>query len=575
MLGEGRSIYGCTALFPFIKAYLPLFLPLFATCFAPIGQLFHLLLIFLTMNELELSKKSEVTKSSSQSDTSLATDLASKTRLPTLIGSMTSYWLEAGLLAAALLVGWLPVEWTRNLKRPVQAPNYDWLGLGYVLLYCWAAWWLWRKPASELRYRHRWLALVALVIIPNLFNIWIHYATPLSATDPRPLFGRDSDIGIYFDYGKDMMGGQWPVNSQGQFAEYPQLSLPLFWLGAVLSGANLETFSWVFPTIMVIFQFGAAAALYGLGLKLGRARAAFLLAAFVAGCPTLFLFSYTRFDVVPTACLLAGIYFAVPGDLRGVRGMAVRRRWRGWSALAGVLLAVGGLTKWLPGLSWPWLMAAYWRTRNRAGFWAFGATTVATGLILTLPLFLVNAPALLYPYQYQGSRKLIGESIWFLVQYHFFDPGHTFPEKPWGEPPTLLLDNGSLLALQMAVIGLVFGLALWRLWTVRNEREAFEGWAGAGLIGVALFTLTNRIFSPQYLILLAWVWAAVLILRPISWRGLAFGFALIGLAAGANFRVYLLGAYPEMWVRDSAIMFGAAFVLSDWLLVRYLKPSKS
>jgi hypothetical protein len=485
-------------------------------------------------------------------------------------------WVLVGfLLAVALLGAWLPVDWVRQLKRPVQAPNYAWLGAAYSLFYAGAAWWLYRNPENETRYRRRWLALLILVLVPNLFNIWLRYTTPLSATDPRPLFGRDADMGLFFDYGQDLIEGRWSNNPQEQYAEYPHLSLPLFWLGARLSRSHIETFYWVFPLLLVPFQLGAGAALYGIGRKLGRARAAFLLAAWIAGSPALYLFGYTRFDVVPAALLLAGVYFAIPSDLRGVKGMQVRRRWTWLSALAGGTLMVGGLVKWLPGVVWPWLLAAYWRTRNRAGLLAFSLSTLLAGLVLTLPALMINTPALLYPYQFQGNRKLIGESFWFLVQDAFFDPAHATPEKPWGQPPTVILENSLLTVAQLFLTGLVLGLALWRLWTQRSEQEAFSRWACAGLVGLAIFTLTNRIFSPQYMVLLVWAWAAALVLRPVGWRGLAVGFILMGLAAGANFEVYLLGVYPDIWVRDSAVMFVASFVLSGWLLWRALARLKA
>ncbi|HEX2915512.1 MAG TPA: hypothetical protein VH186_32430 [Chloroflexia bacterium] len=481
------------------------------------------------------------------------------------------------LLAAGLLGAWLPVEWTRNLKRPVQAPNYAWLSAGYTLLYTGVAWWLWRKPQAEQVYRRKWLLLVLalLVVLPNLLNIWLRYTAPLSATDPRPLFGRDADMGLFYEYGKALTEGRWPINPQGQFAEYPQLSFPFFWLGVVLSGANRETFYWVFPLIMTVCQLGAATALFGLGRKLGQARSAFLLAAWVAGCPALYIFNFTRFDMAPAALLLGAVYFAVPGDLSGVRGMKVRRRWHSFSALSGLLVALGGLVKWLPAVIWPWLAAAYWRTRNYAALAFFAVASILCGLLLTLPFFFINSDALLYPYRFQGSRHLIGESFWFLVQRTFFDPAQTTPEKPWGEPSKIILGNNKLLVAQLALTGLIFALALWRLWRTDDEREAFPRWLAAGLVGVVVFTLANRIFSPQYMLLLVWAWAAALLLRPANWRSLSLGFILMAIAAGANFEVYLLGVYPDIWMRDSAILFGAAFLLSGWLLWRALRsPAK-
>ena len=120
---------------------------------------------------------------------------------------------------------------------------------------------------------------------------------------------------------------------------------------------------------------------------------------------------------------------------------------------------------------------------------------------------------------------------------------------------------------------LVFTLSLWRLWGVRGGRETFERWGAAGLIGVAVFTLTNRIFSPQYVLFLAWCWAAALVLRPVGWRGLVLGYGLIGVVAGANVQVFPLGATPASWFRASVLLFATAFVLSIWLLWRALAIS--
>ncbi len=497
------------------------------------------------------------------------------TSAKSLLARLTDYGLIGILLLAALLGAWLPVEWTRSLKRPQQAPNYVWLNVAYCLLFIAAAWWCLRKSPPVGRLKGGWLALGLLVVAPNLFNIWLRYSSPLTATDPRPLFGRDADIGLFYEYGLALTERRWPVNPAGQFAEYPQLSFPIFWLGVLLSGSNLEVFYWMLPVMLLVAQMGAAAGLYGLGLKLERSWPAFLLAAFAAGCPALYLFGYTRFDIVPTALLLGGVYLAVPGKMSGVKGLAERRRWGWQTCLSGMIISAGTLVKWLPGIIWPWLVLAYWHSGNRSNLFRFIGASIGLGLLLTVPLLIINAPALLYPYQFQGSRRLIGESVWFLFQNVLLDAAHTVPDKPWGEPARVLLDNNTLLLSQLALVSLTLGSSLWRLWPIHEEQAAFRGWAVAGLVAVAVFTLSNRIFSPQYLVLLVWVWAAALLLLPVTRLRLATGFVLISLAATANFEVYLLGAYPESWMRDSAILFLAGFGLCSWLLwLTLAQPSK-
>lgn len=493
--------------------------------------------------------------------------------------SIKSGWLNLGLLdglllISALLAAWLPVDWTRDLKRIKQAPLYAWLGLGYFLVYAFAVWWAFRRASKETAYRNKWLALAGLVLLPNLLNIWLRSTAQLP--DGSLLFGRDADIGLFYKYAQDFAQGHFPTNFQGQYMEYPQFALFIFWFGYLLCGGQQAAFYWVFPVLLTVFQLGAAFALYGIGRKIGQARAAFLLAAFVAGCPALFSFSYTRFDVVPAAFLLASVYFflpaASPESEKTLTENPAYRKTLLKIALSGIMLTAGGLIKWLPAIITPWLVAAYVQARRWRQLFVFGGISLILTLLTVVPFYLWNAEAFWYPYKFQGSRKLIGESFWFLLQRDFFDPEHLTPEKPWGEPSKVILGNNKLLVAQLGLTLLVLALSFWRLWWVRRKAAVdWSGWAAAGLIGVAVFTFANRIFSPQYLILLSWVWVAALLLRSAGRFSLIATFALVSIVAAANFQVYLLGVYPEEWVRDSWIMFGAGWLLTGWLLWRTLK----
>jgi hypothetical protein len=100
----------------------------------------------------------------------------------------------------------------------------------------------------------------------------------------------------------------------------------------------------------------------------------------------------------------------------------------------------------------------------------------------------------------------------------------------------------------------------------RTQRAAV---ALAALAPVA-FLLTNRIFSPQFMLVAfaAWALAAALVVRTRSeqlWVGVA-----MAAVALANEFVYpfALPRYDVTWAICSAILFGAGLGLSGWLALR-------
>jgi hypothetical protein len=86
----------------------------------------------------------------------------------------------------------------------------------------------------------------------------------------------------------------------------------------------------------------------------------------------------------------------------------------------------------------------------------------------------------------------------------------------------------------------------------------------------ALFLLTNRIFSPQFLVPLfaAWAIAAVLLVRTKR-EQLAVGIAM-ATASTANAFVYpfALPYYAHTWVAASVVLFASGLLLTGWLLGR-------
>jgi hypothetical protein len=227
--------------------------------------------------------------------------------------------------------------------------------------------------------------------------------------------------------------------------------------------------------------------------------------------------------------------------------------------VAGLAIAAGALLKWLPGIFLPFVAGYYLRRRDwRAAAAVVGAAT-ATLVIVLVPFYLWDAARFRHPYEFQASRALIGESAWFVVQYALLDPARALPARPWGEPPVILVGNGLITAVQVGLTALPLALAAWRA-------RAAAQWAALGLASVAIFTLTNRIFSPQFVIALGFTWAAALVvLRPGPRLLLGSLLALIAIGLG-NFLVFPL--WPDGWVWASAGMFLLAGGLTAAIVLR-------
>jgi hypothetical protein len=176
----------------------------------------------------------------------------------------------------------------------------------------------------------------------------------------------------------------------------------------------------------------------------------------------------------------------------------------------------------------------------------------------------VNVPFLLWvpdkvvdAYVTQGGRGITGESLPFIplhalgladLEGEFWDPAVV---PSWADGAAIATQALLLLALLALVV-----------WQVRTLRVAV---AFAALMPV-VFLLSNRIFSPQFLVVLlaAWAVAGALLARNRSDQVL---FAALVLGATlANVLVYPTQA--QDWLKFSAALFLLAFVATAWLVVR-------
>jgi hypothetical protein len=288
---------------------------------------------------------------------------------------------------------------------------------------------------------------------------------------------------------------------------------------------------------MIPFQLATVAAIWAT-----RTAYAPWLAALAALWP-LNAFSWEfKFDLVPAALLAVGAV------------LAWRNRW----ALSGVVLGLGALVKWTPGLTAVVLVA--WLLASRRGRDAIvhAGSFAAVVALVYLPFLAWNADHVLAAYSRQSGRSITPESMWYLLLRPFdlarvrthlsFAAGA--PE--WADALAVAAQAGLVLAL---VVAAVFA---------RGRPRAAVALA---VLAPAVFLLTNRIFSPQFVIVLfaSWLVAGALVVGTRR-EQLAVGVAA-ALVSAANAFVYpfALPHYAVTWVISSIVLFAVALALTAWL----------
>jgi hypothetical protein len=377
--------------------------------------------------------------------------------------------------------------------------------------------------------RLRLPALLALSLVVSLAWIALHLAAGLESFDSEVLYRR---------WGNELLDGRYPE------AQYPPGAVLLFALEALLGGGATRT-SHAF--VMVPFQLLAVAAVWAL-----RTRTTPWLAALVALWPMNAFFWEFRFDLVPTALLALGLV------------LAVRGRW----GLSGGALGLGAAVKWVPGVAFAalvvWLVASGRRRPLGAHVLAFASVFV----LVHLPFILWSPSETTFAYRYFGGQGLTGESLWYLVlaplglasveQREFWLPADV---PGWADSAAVAVQ-----ALVLVAVGIVAARA----------RASLRAGVAVAAVAPVLFLLTNRIFSPQYLVLIlaAWAIAGALVLESRR-EQLVLGVATMA-ATTANAFVYPYTLYElGLWRFASALLFAVGLGTSAWILTRALRVSQA
>ncbi len=394
-------------------------------------------------------------------------------------------------LAAALLLG----GEAERLDRMLLGPIVEAAVASAALLVAW---------------RHREaLRLPAVLGLAMAFQLaWVGIHLVLGVRG-----GVDPDV-VYAPEGRALLHGTYP------HSPYPAGAAALFALETWLGGGSARATN---ALSMVPFQ-----ALTVVALWLLRTQWTAWVAAAVAIWPVNAFFWEFRFDLVPAAALVGGI------------ALARREQWY----TAGWVLGLGALVKWTPALCvlalGGWLLVAR-RPRAAASHLLGFALPV---MLVSVPLLILTPGAAAAPYGAQSARGITGESLLYLPLRL---AGLARPARHYYGPA--IVPGWSMtaaIALQLVAVAAVIGLAA--------SAHGEDGALAIAALAPAAFLLTNRIFSPQFFVVVATACACAAALtarRPLE---LLMPSALVGVATTANAVLFpgLAGQLVHGWTFVSA-----------------------
>ncbi|SDB85709.1 Protein of unknown function [Raineyella antarctica] len=334
------------------------------------------------------------------------------------------------------------------------------------------------------------------------------------------------DVGYYFSKVTALPA----VGLDRTLTEYPTPVVWLLQLPRLLGARDGDSYLVVFMVLMALLDAGLTAWLWwrdrGARSRSGAASY-WMFFTFLVG-PLLYL----RFDIVPAVLAAAALLLLtrVP-------------------AVSGGLVALGAAIK-----LWPALLVAglFGRRDKRAGvWWGFGAT----GVVLVAASLLAGGwDRLVSPLAWQGERGLQIESVWATptmvnVLAH---PGRYYIQLSPFQAYEIFGPGVGVMLVVASAATVVGGLAIIALavkaWRSRGHDLATAAMTMTAI--VAVMVVTNKTFSPQYLVWLAGP-LSVLVLTGAKRTRTVQERAMLVLALALALLTHLVYPLYYGWVTDA------------------------
>jgi uncharacterized membrane protein len=338
----------------------------------------------------------------------------------------------------------------------------------------------------------------------------------------RVFYKGGSDIDTYYKYASLIGQGQLPYRDFS--AEYPPGALLVFYLPSLFA-RNINQFVTAFTFEMLFFDIAGMLLVLGLGRR-ARLSPWYCLVGYTLAMFAVNSIMVQRFDIVPAVITLGAIYAFSRGNYK----------------TAWAVLAIGAMTKLYPALLAPLFFIYQWR---RGGLRSV-LSSVFTFLVvlegISIPLLVLDAGGFISSFTIQSGRALQLESLYSSLLLLGQSLGIISAQPVQGP---ISLDIVSPLAEPLGKCAFLFVgaglLAVYYLYW-RNCRERVKPSSTSVLdapelasllnysfITVAVFMITNKVFSPQFMVWLfplfplvngrlrPAIWVAFLLTACLTW----------------------------------------------------------
>jgi hypothetical protein len=392
----------------------------------------------------------------------------------------------------------------------------------------------WRIAADR---RAAWAVLEALVAAGGLWIAWRHqerltlggviaictglHLASILLFRHQGYNGDQDPNQVYLGEGGKLLDGHYPSS------EYPVAAVLLFALEAKLQPHPPQIAN---AFLMLPFLAACICSIWFL-----RSRRSAWLATLVGFWPLGEYYWEFRYDATAAALLVAGLV------------LALRGRW-GWS---GAALAIGACFKWTPGLAAivlvVWLLSGRRLAEARRHVVAF----VCVAALFYVPCLLIwPAHDVLASFRLQGGRSLTQESVWFW-------PARALGLVGWNGDYWNPAGAPRWLDIVATVVQIALVLAVVAAAAVRPAR--LERAVALAALAPVVFLVANRVFSLQFVLVLAAAWAVAAALFVTGRREQLVVGAAIALAVTCN-------AFMAPYSDPTGFLAWPAYALPGWIV---------